>query len=50
MTESIILGDRFFAALRYATHLHAGQVRKSTNIAYDDQIIITDQVFKQLGF
>jgi len=34
MTESIILGDRFFAALRYATHLHAGQVRKSTNIAY----------------
>jgi (p)ppGpp synthase/HD superfamily hydrolase len=30
----MILGEKFLSALRYATHLHGGQVRKSTNIAY----------------
>ena len=34
MSTPMILGEKFFAALRYATHLHGGQVRKSTNIAY----------------
>ena len=34
MNSSIVLGDKFFDALRYATHLHGGQVRKSTNIPY----------------
>lgn len=32
--QPVILTDRFMEALNYANHHHAGQTRKSTNIAY----------------
>src|ERR1051326_7769919 len=34
MTDPTVLTDRFDRALRYATHVHGGQVRKGTSIPY----------------
>jgi (p)ppGpp synthase/HD superfamily hydrolase len=34
LTEATVLTDRFDRALRYATHVHGGQIRKGTSTPY----------------
>jgi (p)ppGpp synthase/HD superfamily hydrolase len=40
MTRATVLTDRFDRALLYATHVHGGQVRKSTSIPYIAHLLV----------